>query len=236
MDQILENYAEILHRVNLACERSSRKAEEVGIIVVTKHQPVDRMLRVWEAGARCFGENYPEETALKIQQLPERIQPEWHMIGHIQSRKIKYLVEHFSWVHSIDRLEIALKLNQAFGSVQKRISALIEINISSESTKFGYSVNNEEEISVLLEDIERMKSLNALEFRGIMIMPPLTSNAETNRVHFQTARQMQERISRSLNMPRFDQISMGTSSDFEVAIEEGATFVRIGEAILGKRN
>jgi len=139
-------------------------------------------------------------------------------------------------VHSIDRLEIALKLNQAFESVQKRISALIEINISSESTKFGYSVNNEEEISVLLEDIERMKSLNALELRGIMIMPPLTSNAETNRVHFQTARQMQERISRSLNMPRFDQISMGTSSDFEVAIEEGATFVRIGEAILGKRN
>jgi len=96
LDQILENYAEILHRVNLACERSSRKVEEVGIIVVTKHQPVDRMLRVWEAGARCFGENYPEEAAQKIHELHGCIQPEWHMIGHIQSRKIKYLVEHFS--------------------------------------------------------------------------------------------------------------------------------------------
>ena len=235
MDQIYKNYEDILHRINLACERACRKAEQVNLIVVTKHQPVDRMIRVWEAGARCFGENYPEEATLKIRELNGLIQPEWHMIGHIQSRKIKYLVEHFSWIHSIDRFDIAVKLNQAFESVHKKISVLIEINVSSETTKFGYSIDNEEEINFLLNEIERMKELNALELRGLMIMPPLTSNAETNRIHFQTARQLQERISSALNLPRFDQISMGTSSDFEVAIEEGATFVRIGEAILGKR-
>lgn len=236
MESIRDNYLRIIGRIEEVCLRSGRNPKEVQLVVVTKHQPVEKILQVWQAGARQFGENYPEETDQKVKWIDGNISPEWHMIGHIQSRKVKYLVEHFSYIHSIDRLEIAEKLNQACKAAGKKLPILIEVNISSETSKFGYAVQEESQLEKLIYDIEQMKALSHLQLSGLMTMPPLVNPNEMNRLIFRRCKELLMQLQKKTDLPTFKYLSMGTSQDFEIAIEEGATHIRIGEAIMGKRN
>ncbi len=230
-----ENYARILERIDNACRRSGRDEEDVKLIVVTKHQPVEKIVKICEIGAELLGENYPEETDKKIIELAGRVNPTWHMIGHIQSRKIKYLVRNFKMVHSIDKFEVAEKLNNACLQADKVMPVLLEVNLTGEESKFGYNVADEKLIPVFYQEIEKIKTLTQLQLQGLMTMPPLINKPEENRKIFNKLRSLLEDVGTAIEINEFKYLSMGTSQDFEIAIEEGATFIRIGEAIMGKR-
>ncbi len=233
---IRDNYLHVLDRMNDACNRSGRKLEDVQLIIVTKHQPVEKIIKIYESGAENFGENYPEETEKKIIELAGRVKPVWHMIGHIQSRKIKFLVRYFKFVHSIDRFEVAEKLNHSCQEVLEVMPVLLEVNLTGEESKFGYNLAQKEKLEVFSQEIEKVRSLKNLHVKGLMTMPPLINKPEENRIIFKRMHMLCENIRKSYDMEDFSFLSMGTSQDFEIAIEEGATHIRIGEAIMGKRN
>ena len=157
------------------------------------------------------------------------------MIGHVQSRKIKFIIQHFSFVHTIDRISLAQKLNQNCETENKFLPVLIELNLSGEETKQGYQFSNKVNVDLLINEIEDMKSLRHLELCGLMTMPPLVSEKGDNRAIFEKCKYLLEEINDKCDLPGFTQLSMGTSQDYEIAIEEGATFIRIGEAIMGAR-
>lgn len=233
---IRDNYLRILERINNASMRSDRNVEDVKLIVVTKHQPVEKILKICENGVELLGENYPEETDKKIIELAGRISPTWHMIGHIQSRKIKYLVRNFKMVHSIDRFEVAEKLNNACLQADMVMPVLLEVNLTGEESKFGYSVAHEKLCPAFYQEIEKIKTLGQLQLQGLMTMPPLINKPDENRKIFTKLHSLLEDIGKVIDVPEFKYLSMGTSQDFEIAIEEGATHIRIGEAIMGKRS
>lgn len=236
MATIAENYLLVQERIAAACARSGRSSDSVTLVVVTKTQPVEKLIQVLTAGGKDLGENYPEETDAKIQGLNWTDPIKWHMIGHIQSRKIKYIVKYFGYVHSIDRMEIAEKLSTACMSASIRLPVLLEINIAGEESKFGFVADNSGSNAHLIDQISGLVTLPGIELRGIMCMPPLAEKPGINRQYFIRCRDLLFDLSQQLNLPGFNQLSMGTSTDFEVAIEEGSNFVRIGEAIMGLRN
>ena len=158
------------------------------------------------------------------------------MIGHIQSRKIKFLVRYFKFVHSIDRFEVAEKLNHSCQEVLEVMPVLLEVNLTGEESKFGYNLAQKENLEVFSQEIEKVRSLKNLHVKGLMTMPPLINKPEENRIIFKRMHMLCENIRKSYDMEDFSFLSMGTSQDFEIAIEEGATHIRIGEAIMGKRN
>lgn len=235
MEKISDRYLEIRERMIDACRKSGRNPDDAQLIVVTKKQPIEKIIQVIEAGAKILGENYPEEVVEKIHCLPEEMTPQWHMIGHIQSRKIKYIVQHFSFVHTIDRISVAQKLNQNCEVENKVMPVLIELNLSGEESKQGYQVTNKGNVDSLINDIEEMKSLRHLDLCGLMTMPPLVTEKNDNRAIFERCRNLLDEIKNRCNLHGFTQLSMGTSQDYEIAIEEGATFIRVGEAIMGAR-
>ena len=233
---IQDNYLRVLDRMNDACNRTGRKPEDVQLIVVTKHQPVEKIIKICESGAENLGENYPEETETKIIELAGRVKPVWHMIGHIQSRKIKYLVRYFKFIHSIDRFEVAEKLNNSCREVNLFMPILLEVNLTGEESKFGYNLMQKEKLEEFTREIEKVRLLDHLHLQGLMTMPPLINKPEENRIIFQRLYSLYESIKKDTDLQDFSCLSMGTSQDFEIAIEEGATYIRIGEAIMGKRN
>lgn len=235
METIRDRYLKVNEIIREKCIKSSRNADEVKLIVVTKKQPVEKIIQVIEAGAETLGENYPEEIVTKRLQLPSDLNPRWHMIGHIQSRKIKYIVQYFDFVHAIDRISVAQKLSQTCAAFNVIMPVLLEVNLSGEDSKQGYPVVNQEDRDRLIYEIETMKSLNTLELRGLMTMPPLVNDKLKNRKIFNNCRILLEDIQHNCALPQFNQLSMGTSQDYETAIEEGATYIRIGEAIIGTR-
>lgn len=234
MGQIAENYQAIQDRIGLAAEKCSREASSIQLVVVTKGQPVGKINDVIQAGARVLGENYPEETHEKRVQIDQAI--EWHMIGHLQSRKIKYMIEGFSMIHSIDRDEIAEKLGANLAAAGKTIPALFEVNLSGEESKGGYPAWDEKDWPALINHFIGMKNLPGLIFRGFMTMPPFSSNPEDSRPVFQKCRRLLESYWHRTGNNELSFLSMGTSLDFETAIQEGATHIRIGQAIMGERN
>ncbi len=235
MDTIRDRYLEIRERMIDACRKSGRNPDDVKLVVVTKKQPIEKIIQVIEAGANILGENYPEEVVEKIHDLPQVMTPQWHMIGHVQSRKVKFIIQHFSFVHTIDRISVAQKLNNNCETENKILPVLIELNLSGEETKQGYPVSNKINVDLLINDIEEMKSLRHLDLCGLMTMPPLVTKKGDNRAIFERCRYLLEKINKKCDLPGFTQLSMGTSQDYKIAIEEGATFIRIGEAIMGTR-
>lgn len=236
LSNIQDNYSRIVERIINACTHSGRNDEDVELVVVTKHQPVKKIIKICESGAKFLGENYPEETDKKIIQLAGRVSPTWHMIGHIQSRKIKYIVRHFKMVHSVDRFDIADKLNNACLLAGIKMPVLLEVNLTGEESKFGFNVSHENNLISFFQEIEKIKSLSQIQLQGLMTMPPLTNKPEENRKIFENLRVLLQKINMVTELPGFNFLSMGTSQDFEIAIEEGSTHVRIGEAIMGKRS
>lgn len=232
---IAKNYQQVKERIAEACLRVHRSPDEVTLVVVTKGHTVERIRCAIELGLRKFGENYIEEGSEKIETIGKVAGLEWHMIGHIQSRKAEMVVQFFDLVHSLDSLKLARRLDRFAAEKGKLVPVLPECNVSGEESKFGFPASDRNRWDDLLADFIEIAQLSHLEIRGLMTMAPLYENPEFARPVFRKLMELQGYLRRRLPEVRWDEISMGMSSDFEVAIEEGATMVRIGQAILGER-
>lgn len=232
---IRERYLGVLDVISSAAARSGRSAREIRLVVVTKTHPIEVVQAVIEAGAECLGENYAEEGVTKIQSLAGRSAVEWHMIGHVQSRKAQLVASYFDFMHSLDGLKLANRLNRFCMEASRRLPVLLEFNVGGEESKGGWEASNEADWPRLAEEVAPVLQLPNLQVRGLMTMPPLGNRAEDSRVYFQRTKRLQDFLSGQFPQANFSEISMGTSTDFEVAVEEGATLVRVGTAITGPR-
>lgn len=235
VESIRERYLATLDKISVAAKRSGRDPESVKLVVVTKSQPVEIVRAAIEAGAKILGENYPEEGVMKIQSLVEFSAVEWHMIGHVQSRKAQLVAGNFNFLHSLDSLKLAKKLDRFSGEAGRNLSVLLEFNVGGEDSKGGWSAWDETRWHELSAELNEVFSLTHLKVHGLMAMPPLGETAEFSRSYFQKTKRLQEYLLAQFQHVDFSELSMGTSMDYEVAVEEGATFVRVGTAIVGAR-
>ena len=225
---IASNIKRIKQRIAAACARSRREPHDVKLMAVTKTVQTERILQAVDAGITLLGENYVQEAREKHELLNGRAQ--MHLIGHLQTNKAKYAVRLFDCVHSVDRLELAQELDRRAKAIGRKMDILIEVNVSGEQTKNGVPA------AQTLELIKHIVTLENLSVRGLMTMAPYSDDPETSRPYFQALRNLCNEIARE-GIPdvQMEELSMGMTDDFEVAIEEGATIVRIGRAIFGQR-
>lgn len=229
---ISKNIAEVRERIAAAANRAGRWPEEVALMAVSKTFPAQAIREAYDSGQRVFGENRVQEFAEKAGALGDLVSAKWHLIGHLQSNKAAKAAELFGAVDSVDSLRLAEKLNTAAQKADKRLPVLIEINVGGEAAKSGIALGSEE-LQRLLTAAPR---LEALDFRGLMTIPPFTEDPQQARPYFRKLRELRDQIAaRHLPSLRFDVLSMGMSHDFEIAIEEGSTCVRVGTAIFGER-
>jgi hypothetical protein len=229
---IAENLAAIRNRIAEAAARASRRPEEITLMAVSKMHPPDRIREAYAAGQRLFGENRVQEFAVKAAALADLKSVQWHMIGHLQTNKSAKAAELFAAVDSVDSLKLAEKLDAAARELNKTLDVLIEINVGGEAAKTGIAFDSEE-LENLLQAAPRLETL---KFRGLMTVPPFTEDPEGARLYFRKLRELRDTIA-ARNLPRIgmDVLSTGMSHDFEIAIEEGSTCVRVGTAIFGER-
>lgn len=232
---IRERYLRTLDRISAAARANGRASESVRLVVVTKAQPLSVVEAVVEAGVHILGENYPEEAVKKILALGHDNEVEWHMIGHVQSRKAGMVVEHFALLHSLDGYKLASRLDRFAAQVGRRLPVLLEFNVSGEESKYGWPAWQEERWPELLPDISGIINLSNLELRGLMTMPPFAETGEPSRPFFIRLRRLRDFLAGNFPDTSWQELSIGTSVDFEVAVQEGATLVRIGTAIVGSR-
>ena len=228
MSTVRDNVRRIRKDVEKAALKSGRMASDVRLMAVTKTVDDDRVMEAIEAGVDIIGENYVQEARRKIEKMGKTL--EWHMIGHLQSNKAKYAVRLFDMIHSVDRLNLARELDKRSGTMGRKTRILIEVNVSGEETKDG--VRNEDAISLVRE----ISTLENLSIQGLMTMPPWFDDPEDARSYFVSLRELRDSIIEE-NIPNIEmsELSMGMSGDYEVAVEEGATIVRVGRAIFGER-
>ncbi|MFA5836415.1 MAG: YggS family pyridoxal phosphate-dependent enzyme [Bellilinea sp.] len=237
MDRFLEiqkNLEQVYERITSAAFRVGRKPDEVKLVVVSKGQPLEVIQAAIAAGVKIFGENYPEEAREKIQAVTS-VDVAWHMIGHLQSRKTKLVCDHFDWMQSLDSLHLAEKMERLLAEHNRMLPVLLEFNVGGEETKSGWLAGESSKWRSFLPDIRQILELSHLQVHGLMTMPPLTVNREEARIHFKKMVELQKYLRKQFPQANWDELSMGTSSDYEAAVEEGATFVRIGTSILGPR-
>ncbi|MCX8061432.1 MAG: YggS family pyridoxal phosphate-dependent enzyme [Anaerolineales bacterium] len=232
---IAKNHQHVQERIAEACKRSGRSVTDINLIVVTKGHSVERIRCAIELGMREFGENYPEEGAEKIQIIGDLPGLTWHMIGHIQSRKAELVVDYYDMIHSLDSLKLGRRLERFAAKKGRKIPVLLECNVSGEETKFGFAAADPSRWQDLLSDFSEIAQLPHLEICGLMTMAPFFENPEHARPVFRKLVELQNYLREHLPHINWDELSMGMSSDFEVAVEEGATMLRIGQAILGAR-
>lgn len=232
---IAENYLHILERIAQAAQRAGRASDSVRLVVVTKGHPASALQEAIAAGAQRLGENYAEEGAAKKQATPGAASVEWHMIGHVQGRKARLVCENFDWVQSLDSEKLAGRLDAFAGEQGKVLPVLLECNVSGEETKHGWPAWQPESWPALLPEITRLAALPHLKVRGLMTMAPFLPDPELARPYFRRLRLLQEFFAAHLPGADWSELSMGMSGDFEAAIQEGATLVRIGTAIMGPR-
>lgn len=235
VSSIRENYQQALGKIAAAARRSDRDPQDVRLVVVTKSQPIEVVQAAIEAGVRILGENYPEEAVLKIQSLAEQSGVEWHMIGHVQSRKARLVADHFELLHSLDSLKLARRLDRFAAEANRVLPVLLEFNVGGEESKAGWEASQESDWEALIPDVSSLLDLPNLRVQGLMTMPPLETDPEDSRQFFQRLRQLRDRLASQFPQAAWRELSMGTSADFLVAVEEGATLVRVGTAIVGAR-
>ena len=226
---VAENYREVDRRVGEACARSGRNRKEVTLIAVSKTKPVELIREAMDAGADVFGENKVQELCDKYEQLPKTLH--WHLIGHLQRNKVKYIVDKVDLIHSIDSMRLAEEISKEAEKKQTDVKVLIEVNVAQEESKFGVSVDETEE---LVREIAKLPRIHVL---GLMTIAPNVSDPEENRPVFRTLKKLAVDIKmKNIDNVRMDVLSMGMTGDYQVAIEEGATMVRVGTGIFGERN
>lgn len=235
ISSIRERYEKVLDTISVSAHKGGRPPESVRLVVVTKLQPPEIIQAAIEAGAKMLGENYAEEAADKIAVLGSQTGVEWHMIGHVQSRKAALVAQHFALVHSLDSLKLAQRLNRSAAELGRTLPILIEFNVSGEKSKHGWEASDESMWQDLLNDANAIAFLPNLSVRGLMTMPPLSTDPEAARTYFRKLRRLRDYLSDRVPQAEWMELSMGTSADYAVAVEEGATLVRIGQAILGPR-
>ena len=235
VSSVRENYEYTLDQIADAAGKSNRDPNEIRLVVVTKSRPVEVVQAAIEAGVQILGENYPEEGVMKIQSLAEQSGVEWHMIGHVQSRKARLVADHFALLHSLDSLKLARRLNRFAGEGNRILPVLLEFNVGGEESKSGWNAMHESQWNPLLPDISSILDLPNLRIHGLMTMPPLGTEPEDSRHYFQHLRRLRDRLSTQFPKTDWHELSMGTSADYAVAVEEGATLVRVGTAIVGAR-
>ncbi len=230
---ISENIAEIRERIERAARRAGRPVDDVSLMAVTKTHPAERIREAYQAGLRLFGENRVQEFTGKADALRDLEDAEWHMIGHLQTNKAGKSIELFSAIDSVDSVKLAEKLDAAARKLGKQLAVLIEINVGGEAAKSGVAPDAKELEDLLLA----APRFEALRFTGLMTVPPYTEDPEGVRPYFRKLRELRDSIAgRKLPGIGMDVLSMGMSHDFEVAIEEGSTCVRVGTAIFGERS
>ena len=229
---IAHNVADVRGRISVAAERAGRNPAEIMLMGVSKTFPPARIREAYDAGLRIFGENRVQEFTGKAAAVRDLREIEWHMIGHLQSNKAAAAAEAFAAIDSLDSLKLAEKLNASAGKLGKKLSVLIEINVGGETAKSGLSPDTDE----LEELLTAASRLEQLEFRGLMTIPPFTEDAHQARPYFRKLRSLRDQIAAQHRPAVFmNVLSMGMSHDFEIAIEEGSTCVRVGTAIFGQR-
>jgi hypothetical protein len=227
---VRENVARVQERIASACRLGGRRPEYVKLVAISKTFPPECIRAAYEAGLRDFGENRVQEAMAKRPALSD-LSITWHFVGHLQTNKAKAARELFHWVHSVDSFRLAQKLDQAAAAGGGRLPVLMEVNLGGEESKAGVG---ESEIIQLAEQVSRLATL---EVRGLMIIPPFLDDPELVRPYFRRLRELAQEIDLK-NIPNvsMQELSMGMSHDFEVAIEEGATIIRVGTAIFGARS
>jgi len=235
VSSIRKNYQQALDQIASAARRSNRDPNEIRLVVVTKTQPVEMVRAAVEAGVQILGENYPEEAVIKIQSLAVQSGVEWHMIGHVQSRKARLVADHFALLHSLDSLKLAQRLDRFAAQQDRVLPVLLEFNVGGEESKAGWDVSQESHWEHVLPDVSSILELANLRVQGLMTMPPLGTEADESRRFFQRLRRLRDQLAAQFPDAHWHELSMGTSADYAVAVEEGATLVRVGTAILGAR-
>lgn len=220
---------EVENNILDACERSGRNPEEVTLIAVSKTKPVEMLQEVYNEGIRDFGENYVQELADKIEIMPKDIR--WHMIGHLQRNKVKYLVGKVACIHSVDSLRLAEVINERSIKLGVVTKIMAEVNIAGEESKFGFTRDE------LFDFAEKVSTMEGVKLVGLMTSAPYVNDPEENRQYFREMKSLSVDINeKNINNINITELSMGMTNDYIVAVEEGATHVRVGTAIFGARN
>lgn len=224
-----ENYDVVEKEIAGACSRVGREKEEVRLIAVSKTKPMSMIEELYEHGCRDFGENKVQELVEKYEALPKDIR--WHMIGHLQRNKVKYIVDKVYLIHSVDSLRLAEEISREAVKKQVTVQILIEVNVAQEESKFGLKTEETEEL------VKAVSKLPGICVKGLMTIAPYVEKAEENRQYFQKLKQLSVDIMRkNIDNVAMDFLSMGMSGDYRVAVEEGATYVRVGTYIFGERD
>lgn len=226
---IKDNFKEVKENVLRACERAGRSVDDVTLIAVSKTKPLEDLREAYEAGARDFGENKVQELVDKIPEMPKDVR--WHMIGHLQRNKVKYIVDKVYMIHGVDSLRLAEEISKEAVKKAVVVKILMEVNVAEEESKFGITVDDAPELA------EEISKLPGISLQGLMTIAPYVANPEENREIFAKLRQLAVDISRkNIDNISMNVLSMGMTGDYQVAIEEGATYVRVGTGIFGERN
>lgn len=229
MSMVVENLAEVEKHICEACARAGRSRDEVTLIAVSKTKPVSMIEELLPGGTRDFGENKVQELVDKYEVLPKDIH--WHLIGHLQRNKVKYVVDKACLIHSVDSMRLAETISEEGMKKGVTVPVLIEVNVAGEESKFGVTL---EETEGLVREIAKLPSI---QIKGLMTIAPYVEDPEENRVHFSRLKQLSVDIkNKNIDNVSMDVLSMGMTGDYQVAIEEGATMVRVGTGIFGERN
>ena len=223
---LADNLEKVQQRIRAACGRAGRDPDSVTLLAVTKTQPPEIVKAAAELGLLLFGENKVQEAKAKIPLCPGKLR--WHFIGHLQSNKCRDAVELFKMIQSVDNLSLAQEINKRGEQAARTMPVLIEVNVAGEASKFGYQPEQ------LLAELKELNALPRIEIHGLMTVPPWSAEAEKARPHFRRLHGIKTQCEQILGAP-LPHLSMGMSGDFEIAIEEGATMVRIGTALFGPR-
>lgn len=230
MPDISQNITQVRQRIERACKAAERETDEVTLIAVSKTKPVTMLQEAYAAGCRDFGENKVQELTEKYELLPKDIR--WHMIGHLQRNKVKYIVGKVFLIHSVDSYRLAEEISKESVKKQVMTSILIEVNVAGEASKFGLS-----EADAVTELITQIAALPALSIKGLMTVAPYVDEPEENRQYFHALKQLSVDImQKNIDNVSMDVLSMGMTGDYEVAVTEGASYVRVGTGIFGERD
>jgi pyridoxal phosphate enzyme (YggS family) len=235
-EQIKLNYQSVQDRMSNAARRSGRNPGEVKLVAVSKEKPVTMIDNAIKAGLRIFGENYADEALPKIDSLRKYPDIRWHMIGHVQSRKAQIVINNFDYLHSLDSVKLARRLDRFASDSGKILPALLEFNLSGEGSKFGFPAWHDENWMEFIPSIEEILDLSGISIRGLMTIPPFSMDPEDSRPYYKKLCRLQGFLQQNFPAACWIDLSMGMSSDFEIAIEEGATWIRVGQALLGRRD
>ena len=235
MPKIPERFQKICDELRIAMGESGRGPGAVKLVVVTKGHAVESIQAVIEAGAKDLGENYVQEALEKVAAFPSNSEIVWHMIGHIQSRKARSVIGNFPWIQSVDSLKLARRLDRFAGEMNLKPSVLLEYNVSGEGSKFGWDASDDQSWPDQVDTVREVLALENLQVRGLMTMAPYDPEPELSRPYYQKLVKLSNFLSQEFGENNFRELSMGMSQDYQVAIQEGATIIRVGQAIMGPR-